>query len=207
VRLPSFTGKKVLGIGSPRASLETNFALRELVGEANFATGMTAAEQARVALVARILQTEAIDTPSLRAIEDKDAVLVLGEDVTQTAPRIALALRQSAKNKAKQLAAERKTSDWQQLAVQNIAQHDLSPVYITSLSGTRLDDIAETCFAAIPDQARLGFAVAHAIDNNAPAVPNMSLEALAWAKKIAADLLAAEQPLVVAGTSAAVKIC
>jgi NADH-quinone oxidoreductase subunit G len=41
-------GKKVLGIGSPRASLETNFALRELVGAANFATGMTAAEQARV---------------------------------------------------------------------------------------------------------------------------------------------------------------
>jgi NADH-quinone oxidoreductase subunit G len=76
-----------------------------------------------------------------------------------------------------------KTSDWQQLAVQNIAQHDASPVYITSLSGTRLDDIAETCFAAIPDQARLGFAVAHAIDNNAPVVPNMSLEALAWAKK------------------------
>jgi NADH-quinone oxidoreductase subunit G len=127
-------GKKVLGIGSPRASLETNFALRELVGAANFATGMTAAEQARVALVAQILQTEAIDTPSLRAIEDKDAVLVLGEDVTQTAPRIALALRQSAKNKAEQLAAQRKTSDWQQLAVQNIAQHEMSPVYITSLA-------------------------------------------------------------------------
>ena len=110
-------GKKVLGIGSPRASLETNFALRELVGAANFATGMTAAEQARVALVAQILQTEGVDTPSLRAIEDKDAVLVLGEDVTQTAPRIALALRQSVKNKAEQLAAQRKTSDWHQFAV------------------------------------------------------------------------------------------
>ena len=197
-------GKKVLGIGSPRASLETNFALRELVGAANFSTGMTAAEQARVALVSKILQTEGIDTPSLRAIEDKDAVLVLGEDVTQTAPRIALALRQSVKNKAEQLAAQRKTSDWHQFAVKNIAQHELSPLYITSLSGTRLDDIAaETCFAAIPDQARLGFAVAHAIDSNAPAVPNMSVEALAWAKKIAEDLLAADQPLVVAGTSAA----
>ncbi|HRH91269.1 MAG TPA: NADH-quinone oxidoreductase subunit NuoG [Agitococcus sp.] len=197
-------GKKVLGIGSPRASLETNFALRELVGAANFATGMTAAEQARVALVSKILQTEGVDTPSLRAIEDKDAVLVLGEDVTQTAPRIALALRQSIKNKAEQLAAQRKTSDWHQLAVKNIAQHELSPLYITSLSGTRLDDVAqETCFAAIPDQARLGFAVAHAIDSNAPAVPNMSVEALAWAKKIAEDLLAADQPLVVAGTSAA----
>jgi NADH-quinone oxidoreductase subunit G len=38
-------------------------------------------------------------------LKSKDAVLVLGEDVTQTAPRIALALRQSAKNKAEQLAA------------------------------------------------------------------------------------------------------
>lgn len=202
--IAALTGKKVLGIGSPRASLETNFALRELVGADNFSTGISAAEQSRIALVASILQTEAINTPSLRDIERNDAVLVLGEDVTQTAPRIALALRQSAKNKAKQLAAQRKTSDWQQLAVQNIAQHDLSPVYITSLSGTRLDDIAaETCFAAIDDQARLGFAIAHAIDEHSPAVGNLSLDALAWAKKIAADLLAADRPLVVAGTSAA----
>ena len=194
----------VVGIGSPRASLETNFALRELVGAENFSTGMTAAEQARVALVAKILQTEAIETPSLRDIEAKDAVLVLGEDVTQTAPRIALALRQSAKNKAEQLATQRKTSDWQQLAVQNIAQHELSPIYITSFSGTRLDDIAkEVCMANVADQARLGFAIAHAIDPNAPAVPNLSLDAFVWVKNVAADLLAAEQPLVVAGTSSA----
>lgn len=202
--IAALTGKKVLGIGSPRASIETNFALRELVGADNFSTGVTAAEQARVALVAKILQTEAIETPSLRDIESKDAVLVLGEDVTQTAPRIALALRQSAKNKAEQLAAQRKTSDWQQLAVQNIAQHALSPVYITSFSGTRLDDIAkEVCMANVADQARLGFAIAHAIDPNAPAVPNLSLDAFVWVKNAAADLLAAEQPLVVAGTSAA----
>ncbi len=202
--IAALTGKKVLGIGSPRASIETNFALRELVGAANFSTGVTSAEQTRVALVAKILQTEAIETPSLRDIESKDAVLVLGEDVTQTAPRIALALRQSAKNKAEQLAAQRKTSDWQQLAVQNIAQHALSPVYITSFSGTRLDDIAkEVCMANVADQARLGFAIAHEIDPNSPAVPNLSLDAFVWVKSVAADLLAAEQPLVVAGTSAA----
>ena len=130
--------------------------------------------------------------------------MVLGEDVTQTAPRIALALRQSAKNKAEQLAAQRKTSDWQQLAVQNIAQHEMSPVYITSFSGTRLDDIAkEVCMANVADQARLGFAIAHEIDPNSPAVPNLSLDAFVWVKSVAADLLAAEQPLVLAGTSAA----
>lgn len=34
-------GKKVLGIGSPRASLESNYALRQLVGQANYSTGMS----------------------------------------------------------------------------------------------------------------------------------------------------------------------
>lgn len=33
--------KKVIGIGSPRASVESNFALRELVGAGNFYTGVT----------------------------------------------------------------------------------------------------------------------------------------------------------------------
>ena len=32
--------KKVIGIGSPRASIESNFALRELVGAENFYTGI-----------------------------------------------------------------------------------------------------------------------------------------------------------------------
>ncbi len=32
--------KQVIGIGSPRASVESNFALRELVGEENFYTGI-----------------------------------------------------------------------------------------------------------------------------------------------------------------------
>ena len=57
--------------------------------------------------------------------------------------------------------------------------------------------------ANVADQARLGFAIAHAIDPNAPAVPNLSLDAFVWVKNAAADLLAAEQPLVVAGTSSA----
>jgi len=201
--IAALRGKKVIGIGSPRASIETNFALRSLVGEANYSTGMAAAEQSLVELALKVLQTEAVETPSLRDIEGKDGVLVLGEDVTQTAPRIALALRQSVKNKALRLAAERKTAGWQDLAVQNIAQHEKSPLYITSLSGTRLDDAATgVCMAAADDQARMGFAIAHCIDESAPVVPNMEADALAFARDVAKSLLAADKPLVVAGVSA-----
>ncbi|WP_162739258.1 hypothetical protein, partial [Escherichia coli] len=63
--------KKVIGIGSPRASVESNFALRELVGE----------------------------------------------DVTQTGARVALAVRQAVKGKAREMAAAQKVADWQIAAI------------------------------------------------------------------------------------------
>jgi len=92
-------GASLIGIGSPRASLEANFALRELVGAENFSTGIAAAEWAVVEKIVATLRAAACRIPSLREIEDADAVLVLGEDVTQTAPRIALALRQASRGR------------------------------------------------------------------------------------------------------------
>jgi NADH-quinone oxidoreductase subunit G len=70
-------------------------------------------------------------------------VLVLGEDVTQTAPRIALALRQAVKNKGLQMAAANKISEWQAAGVKDIAQNEKSPLFIASFADTRLDDVAE----------------------------------------------------------------
>lgn len=45
------------------------------------------------------MQTEGIYNPNMREIESYDAVLILGEDLTQTAPRMALSVRQAAKIK------------------------------------------------------------------------------------------------------------
>src|SRR3990167_4875262 len=163
--------KRVIGIGSPRASLESNFALQSLVGAGNFFSGVNGIENQLLKTTVKILREGPVKTPSLRDMEKYDAVLVLGEDVTQTAPRIALALRQAAKNKARQMAAERKVFEWQAEAIQNIGQRELSPVFIASLAATRLDDIGADHFHGSPeDIARLGFAVAHAINADAPAV-------------------------------------
>lgn len=193
---------RVIGIGSPRASLETNFALQQLVGADNFYSGMAADELARVRLALQILQQGTARTPSLREMESCDAVFVLGEDVTQTAPRIALALRQSVKTRAVAMAAEKKLSDWQAEAIKCIGQHELSPLFIASFDSTRLDDVAvATVHGDDADIARLGFAVAHAIDDSAPAVDGLSGEQQALAQQIAAALLAAAKPLVVSGTS------
>ncbi|MGA4530369.1 NADH-quinone oxidoreductase subunit NuoG [Ectopseudomonas chengduensis] len=195
-------GKRVIGIGSPRASLESNFALRELVGADNFYSGIAASELANIRLIRDILHNGPLPTPTLRDVELHDAIFVLGEDLTQTAARMALALRQAVKGKATEIAAGARIQDWHMAAVQNVAQHALHPLFIASVAETRLDDVAEQCVHAAPaDLARIGFAVAHAIDPSAPAVDGLEAEAQALVQRIADALLAAKRPLIVSGAS------
>ncbi|NNJ14983.1 NADH-quinone oxidoreductase subunit NuoG [Pseudomonas putida CSV86] len=195
-------GRNIVGIGSPRASLESNYGLRELVGAEHFYCGMEASELERVRLVLQVLNDSPLPVPTLRDIEDHDAVFVLGEDLTQTAARVALAVRQATKGKAEAMAEAMKVQPWLDAAVKNIGQHALYPLFIASLAETKLDDVAEECVHAAPDDlARLGFAVAHAIDPSAPAVEGLDSEAAELAKRIADALVAAKRPLVVSGGS------
>ncbi|WP_248915398.1 NADH-quinone oxidoreductase subunit NuoG [Pseudomonas moorei] len=195
-------GRNIVGIGSPRASLESNYALRELVGAEHFYSGIEASELERIRLVLQVLKDSPLPVPNMRDIEDHDAVFVLGEDLTQTAARMALALRQSVKGKAEDMAEAMRVQPWLDAAVKNIGQHALNPLFIASLAETKLDDVAEECVHAAPDDlARIGFAVAHALDASAPAVEGLDAEALELAKRIADALLAAKRPLIIAGTS------
>ncbi|OMQ31135.1 NADH-quinone oxidoreductase subunit NuoG [Pseudomonas putida] len=195
-------GRNIVGIGSPRASLESNHALRELVGAEHFYSGIEASELDRIRLVLQVLKDSPLPVPNMRDIEDHDAIFVLGEDLTQTAARMALSLRQSVKGKAEDMADAMRVQPWLDAAVKNIGQHALNPLFIASLAETKLDDIAEECVHAAPDDlARIGFAVAHALDASAPAVEGLDAEALELAKRIADALLAAKRPLIIAGTS------
>jgi NADH-quinone oxidoreductase subunit G len=211
----------VVGIGSPRASLESNFALRALVGPQHFHEGHASGEGALVRRVLDILQAGPLPAATLRSIESADAVLVLGEDVTNTAPRVALAVRQSACGKTAALAAERHVldgqaaaraeigeherhvHDWHAAGCADIGQHEKHPVFIASMTETRLDDIAaDTLRAAPQDIARLGFAVAHALDAAAPPVERLDPATTQVAETIAGALSAAKKPLIVSGTGA-----
>ncbi|MGY3259171.1 NADH-quinone oxidoreductase subunit NuoG [Pseudomonas chlororaphis] len=195
-------GRNIVGIGSPRASLESNYALRELVGAEHFYSGIEADELERIRLVLQVLRNSPLPVPTMRDIEDHDAVFVLGEDLTQTAARMALALRQSVKGKAEEMADAMRVQPWLDAAVKNIGQHALNPLFIASIAETKLDDVAEECVHAAPDDlARIGFAVAHALDASAPAVEGLDSEAFELAKRIADALLAAKRPLIIAGTS------
>ncbi|WP_338515125.1 NADH-quinone oxidoreductase subunit NuoG [Erwinia aphidicola] len=193
--------KKVIGIGSPRASVESNFALRELVGAENFSTGIAAGEQARLELMLNVLRDNGIHTPALRDIESYDAVLVLGEDLTQTGARVALSVRQAVKGKSREMAAAQKVADWQIAAILNIGQNAKHPLFVTNVDETRLDDIAAWSYRApVDDQARLGFAIAHELDASAPAVSDLDKSLAGKIDVIVQALAGAKKPLIISGT-------
>ncbi|WP_038498692.1 NADH-quinone oxidoreductase subunit NuoG [Candidatus Palibaumannia cicadellinicola] len=194
---------KIIGIGSPRASLESNFALRELVGENNFYIGIAQAEQERLLLILKILRNSGIHTPSLREIENYDTVLVLGEDITQTGARIALAVRQAVKGKMRAMAASNKISNWQVAAMMNLGQNTKSSLFVTNVDQTKLDDIAAWSYhAPVDDQARLGFAIAHALNNQAPAVNDLDQTLQSKIKLVVEALVNARKPLIISGSNA-----
>ncbi|MGO2225432.1 MAG: NADH-quinone oxidoreductase subunit NuoG [Psychrobacter celer] len=205
--------KKVIGIGSPRASLETNFALKNLVGFDNFSTGLNHQQQALVNKCIEVLSTEGIYNPSMADIEAHDAVLVLGEDITQTSSRVALSVRQAAKNEGLKMAAALQTQPWLAEPVKRIAQDALSPVYVVDVTQTKLEDISKASVVATPeDIVKLGFKVADEIAGLADDLTQIvapqadtteretdAMQALAL--QIAYDLIQADQPLVISGSS------
>jgi NADH-quinone oxidoreductase subunit G len=171
---------RCLGIGSPRASLESNFALRQLVGPERFFAGVADAE---LALLRRSLELlRRFPPPTLREVESCDAVLILGEDVTQTAPRLALALRQAARQQPmREISDPLKIPRWLDHPVREALQDAHGPLFQFVPWATKLDPIATANHHAAPDDlARL------ALD------PDSSM---------ALALAAAERPLIVAGLS------
>ena len=194
--------KPAIGIGSPRSSLEANFALRTLVGEENFFLGLEDTEHTLLNSIIELMRHGGIHSPSLRDVEQADAVLILGEDLTHSAPRLALSLRQAARSASFDLARTLHILPWQDAAVRALEKQALSPVFIAGICATRLDDIAINTYRGSPeDIARLGFAIAHCLDESAPAPIALSDTEQSLASTIAGSLKQAKRPLIVSGTS------
>jgi NADH-quinone oxidoreductase subunit G len=180
-----------IGIGSPRASLESNFALRQLVGSDNFYAGVADDEWSATLRALELLQSSPAKSPSLDEVEHCDAVFILGEDVTNVLPLMALRLRQSVRRQPLEKAERAKIPLWLDHAVRELLQDEKGPFFIAAPYATKLDDIATEVYRAAPgDLARFGFAVANA-GNASDDLPG----------RIAAALRAAKSPLVISGTS------
>lgn len=214
-------GKKLIGIGSPTASIENNFALKKLVGADNYSTGERLFTQNLVKSCLAVLQNERVYNVSLAQIEKADAIFVIGEDITQTASRVALSIRQATKNKMYEMADALKTEHWLAEPVKRIGQNHYSPLYLASVNDTKLDDVAKVSLVANPaDIIKLVYAVAQVIEHYADDLADIhQSEQAQFAKEtntddlsddelmdnlahhIAYDLMMASRPLLVSGAS------
>jgi len=195
-------GSRVIGIGSPRASLEANFALRSLVGPERFFLGIPEREKRLLDLVLHVLTSGPVRSPSLQDMHEADAVLVLGEDVTNTAPMVALALRQSVRLQPMEKCDRLGVPRWADAAVRETVQNVKGPLYMATTSATKLDEVARQTIQASPDDlARFGLAIARELSSSCPEVNDLDESWQSLAGAVAHDLKQASRPLVVAGTS------
>ncbi|KGJ97170.1 NADH-quinone oxidoreductase subunit NuoG [Thalassotalea sp. ND16A] len=206
ISLAKYKGQRFVAIGSERASLETNAALKHLFGSDNFCSGLTAKQSQMLALNKQLLQQQRM--LSIKQIEQADCVLILGEDVTQTSPRIALALRQSVRNAGLAIAKQLKIPTWQDEAVRTAAGKTLSPLFICDVSATKLDDVATGINYSSPDEiVRITQSIQQGLlsDNIAAATsatqPQLNAEQLRFVAQVCSALKVAKQPLIVSGHS------
>lgn len=194
--------KVIMGIGSPRASVESNFILKKLVGENNFYNGIQAGESKLISLAIDILKNGPAPSYSMHDVEQSDAVLILGEDITNTAPMMALAVRQSVKHKRNKIAQKLNIPAWNDAAVKEASQEERGPLFIAGYYPSKLDEIATGAYIAPPHViARFGFSIAAFINREAGTIENLSSEDSNNAKNISEYLLNADNPVIISGTS------
>ncbi len=191
-------GGGVAGIGSPRAPLEANYALRRLAGPDRFIAGQSDVDLALSRVARQILSESPARSCSISDAAAADAVLVLGEDLSNFAPRLSLALMQSVRRQP--LEGLEGIPLWQDAAVRVALQDQRGPLYLATPAPTRLDAVATGAYRDTPSGiARLGFAVANRLDRDAPGPETLGGGADSLAAEIAAALAGAKRPLVISG--------
>lgn len=191
--------RTIVGIGSPRASLEANYSLLSLVGAENFYHGVAAQEYEMTKIALDFMQNSGIHIPTLKQMETADVVLILGEDLVNTAPRMALAVRQVTRHSMNNDAADKKIPEWLDMAVRDNQIHLSSKIFVATPKKDSLDDVAQYSFrGSYSNIATWVSLVTTLIDNKAPVTHSKEKET---ASDIAKALLNAENPLIISGVT------
>ncbi len=184
-----------IGIGSPRASFEANFALKELVGAENFCSGMSDQESAILQTSLEVMKQSDISVPTLKEVEQSDAILILGEDISNTAARLALSVRQATRNESFEMAAQARIPDWQDAGVRGHAQHSRSSLFIATPTSIRLDEIATgLSTGSVSELVDLAASIRRCIESGQDQGDD-------FAAQVASALMDAKAPLIITGSS------
>jgi NADH-quinone oxidoreductase subunit G len=191
----------LIGIGSPRASVESNTALMQLVGAANFYQGISDDLGFIEKRVVEVMQSGVVKPASLNDIQQADAILILGEDIWNTAPVMALAVRQGVmKTAAEQALENRQLPGWHDAAVRELVQQEKGFLANCTLTASPLDEVSTCTLHKAPDDlARLGFAIANRLNTSLPVV-QLDNDNATNAAVIASALQQAKRPVIISGT-------
>ncbi|WP_207513796.1 NADH-quinone oxidoreductase subunit NuoG [Longitalea luteola] len=194
------TNHTLIGIGSPRASMESNIALMQLVGKENFYQGISDNAVFVEKRIVEVMQSGVIKTASLHDIQQSDAIVILGEDLWNTAPVMALAVRQGVmKTAAHQALQNRAIAEWHDAAVKELVQQEKGFLANCTVSSSPLDEISSSVMHKAPeDLARLGFAIAQRLNMVLPVV-QLNDDMSTPAAVIAAALQKAKRPVIISG--------
>jgi len=188
--------KATVAVASTTASLETNFALRKLVGPDNFFSPESQSQFDCVQFAHSVLQKRDLKSASLKEIEESDAVLIIGEDLTKTAPMMAFSVRQVVHHQAQKTALQLQIPKWNDAAIRNLVTEKTGPIFSLQTNVTKLDDVAEIkiqCDVSRMESIAAAIAGAHS--------DNLSAEDEKTARAIAEKLKGAQKPVIIAGAS------
>jgi NADH-quinone oxidoreductase subunit G len=197
------TNHTLIGIGSPRASMESNFTLAQLTGKDNFFCGITSDDLMLQKRIVDILSSGNIPAATLRDIDNADGIVVLGEDVWNTAPVMALAIRQAVmKSGSARVMEKTPMPEWHDIAIKELQQEEKGFMANVTVAATSLDNIASVNINAAPDDiARFGFAVAHSVQSTLVELTGFDETLVKKADQVAQALQKCKRPVVISGTS------
>lgn len=195
--------KNIIGIGSPRASIESNMVLYDLVGKENFSNGIPDRLYKCIDLIKKIIKNSSINVPSISEIETHDVIFIISEDITQTAARAALSVRQAIQNtKSFNISKKYNIPIWNVNAIKNIIQDKKNFLFILGLDKSNLDDISTWTYnASIDNQIKFAITVFKNICNPKNTVFSKDDHLSNKAYEIAYALSHAKKPLIISGTS------
>jgi NADH-quinone oxidoreductase subunit G len=170
------------------------YAYESVNGAERFFLGLADGEQTLVERAAELLREGPSPAPTLHDIEAADLVLVLGEDLTNTAPMLDFSVRRWARLRPTVAEERLGIARWNDAGVGAVKKEEPSALWLATTHAGKLDEIAAETFHAAPDDlARFALALAAALDSKggSPAAgepPQKSRSAKARsAKRSAAD--------------------
>src|SRR6185312_16900320 len=115
-----------------------------------FCLGVSERERRLLLLALALLREGPARVAGVRDVETADAAFVLGEDVPNVAPRLALALRQLVRQAPMEIPDALGIPRWLDAAVRESIQNDRGPLFIAATGETLLDDVAAATYRAAP---------------------------------------------------------